>query len=371
MSDLWAWGGLSVCHCGSGMQGFLPHLAFRLVPRHLPRSTMSAIQLTRGFKYVPCEVVRSHAQRTLVTRLLCPLRHPQLSNIHVTFARRAYSRQPVYALAAADGADPLASTQTPSSNPAAQGLSDEEQKNSRNALHATPDPAVSGVDSRAMPEGDEDVEMLNAVSGSQPEAQLVTDKPTELPEGVKVEAVLRDVAPQESTPASAQSVEQPLASITLSTPIQDAIPVPLATQDLASPDTPTAANVVSPGATTAATNSSNISPIKQDWDTILQQFLDMLQLKGHYRSRVLVNSFSIAVLKKGILDFARSRQDILFSLPEEKVRAVLAAGVPYDERKVCNSAVKSPACACLSCCACFSCCASHAVRALFMAQVCD
>ena len=191
-----------------------------------------------------------------------------------------------------------------------------------------------------MPEGDEDVEMLNSVSGSQPEAQLVTDKPTELPDGVQVDMTLQkaqkqDTASlQESPPAEMTAIAQDVVSAATqdATAPQDLTPTGFAipTQDAVAVDTLTATDTP-----TAIIDRTEVSAVNKDWDTTLQQFLDMLSAKGHLNRPMHVNAFSIAIMKKAMLDFARSRQDILFVLPEEKIKAVLAAGVPYQERKVC------------------------------------
>lgn len=83
---------------------------------------------------------------------------------------------------------------------------------------------------------------------------------------------------------------------------------------------------------------SNTSPTStpDEWQTVFQSLLDVINEGNHFEGRVpTANAFSISVLKRGILNFARSRQDILFALPAEKIQAVLKAGPPYKERKVC------------------------------------
>lgn len=73
-----------------------------------------------------------------------------------------------------------------------------------------------------------------------------------------------------------------------------------------------------------------------EWETVFQGFLDTVSQGEHFEGRApAASSFSVGILKRGLLNFARSRQDILFSLPAEKIQAVLAAGPPYTERKVC------------------------------------
>ncbi|KAL3133450.1 hypothetical protein ABBQ38_007313 [Trebouxia sp. C0009 RCD-2024] len=84
---------------------------------------------------------------------------------------------------------------------------------------------------------------------------------------------------------------------------------------------------------TSAESSAAASP--GDWESLLQAFLDIVIEGNHFEGRPpKADAFSISILKRGILNFARARQDILFSLPEEKIRAVLAAGPPYQERKM-------------------------------------
>lgn len=89
---------------------------------------------------------------------------------------------------------------------------------------------------------------------------------------------------------------------------------------------------------------SNTTPTStpDEWQTVFQSLLDVINEGNHFEGRVpTANAFSISVLKRGILNFARSRQDILFALPAEKIQAVLEAGPPYKERKVCLPPIMS------------------------------
>ena len=87
-----------------------------------------------------------------------------------------------------------------------------------------------------------------------------------------------------------------------------------------------------------AVDSSPKTAQRGDWESVLQSFLDVIKEGSFFEGKApRAEAFSISVLKKGILNFARARQDILFSLPVDKIQAVLAAGAPYKERKVINS----------------------------------
>ena len=91
----------------------------------------------------------------------------------------------------------------------------------------------------------------------------------------------------------------------------------------------------SPAVEANASAESSAVGTPGEWESILQAFLDIVIEGNYFEGRPpKADAFSISVLKRGILNFARARQDILFSLPEEKIRAVLAAGPPYQERKV-------------------------------------
>lgn len=72
-----------------------------------------------------------------------------------------------------------------------------------------------------------------------------------------------------------------------------------------------------------------------NWEPAFQSFIDVISKGEHFEGRTpTAKAFTVGVLKRGVLNFARSRQDILFSLPADKIQAVLAAGLPYQERKV-------------------------------------
>ncbi|KAA6425648.1 MAG: hypothetical protein FRX49_04545 [Trebouxia sp. A1-2] len=72
-----------------------------------------------------------------------------------------------------------------------------------------------------------------------------------------------------------------------------------------------------------------------NWEPAFQSFIDVISKGEHFEGRTpTAKAFTVGVLKRGVLNFARSRQDILFSLPADKIQAVLAAGLPYQERKL-------------------------------------
>lgn len=84
-----------------------------------------------------------------------------------------------------------------------------------------------------------------------------------------------------------------------------------------------------------ADSHSSTDSTSGNWESAFQSLLDVISKGQHFEGRTpTAKQFSIGVLKRGVLNFARSRQDILFSLPAEKIQAVLAAGLPYQERKV-------------------------------------
>ena len=84
-----------------------------------------------------------------------------------------------------------------------------------------------------------------------------------------------------------------------------------------------------------ADSHSSTGNTSDKWEPAFQSFLDVISKGQHFEGKTpTAKAFSIGVLKRGVLNFARSRQDILFSLPADKIQAVLAAGLPYQERKV-------------------------------------
>ena len=82
-------------------------------------------------------------------------------------------------------------------------------------------------------------------------------------------------------------------------------------------------------------SSTNGATPPATWETTFQSMIDVVNEGGHFTTTApSATRFTIGVLKRGFLNFARARPDILFSLPEDKIRAVLAADLPYSERKV-------------------------------------
>ncbi len=84
-----------------------------------------------------------------------------------------------------------------------------------------------------------------------------------------------------------------------------------------------------------ADSHSSIDTTADNWESAFQSFLNVISKGEHFEGKTpTAKAFSVGVLKRGVLNFARSRQDILFVLPADKIQAVLAAGLPYQERKV-------------------------------------
>jgi len=84
-----------------------------------------------------------------------------------------------------------------------------------------------------------------------------------------------------------------------------------------------------------ADSHSSTDNTADNWESAFQSFLNVISKGQHFEGKTpTAKAFSVGVLKRGVLNFARSRQDILFSLPADKIQAVLAAGLPYQERKV-------------------------------------
>ena len=91
-----------------------------------------------------------------------------------------------------------------------------------------------------------------------------------------------------------------------------------------------------------AVQSSSSPANSGDWESAFQPFLDVVKQGNYFEGKApSASNFSISTLKRGMLNFARARQDILFTLPAAKVQAVLAAGPPYKERKVMAALCKS------------------------------
>lgn len=295
------------------MQGLICRASTQRVIIYLQRTIMSAA-LTQSLQRfsgqtVACKrpVTRTRLSFTPCSGFACP-----------AFGRGLHAQRSVQMLRAARAADQSASNLAPATEESTQPISDEQQAISRDKLHATPEVPASAIDGSGPPEGDKDSEMLNMAAASQPEALLVSEG-SQLPAGVTVEAVPHTAADAEPEAVPEQTAApEPTAPLKAAS-ISEAAAVPQSAQ---------------PESSAPVNNSAPSQQVTLDWDTVLQQFLDMLLSRGHYSSTVRATSFSIAVLKKGILDFARSRQDILFVLPEAKVKAVLEAGVPYEERKV-------------------------------------
>ena len=143
---------------------------------------------------------------------------------------------------------------------------------------------------------------------------------------------MASIEPKSQQTASEAEVHQPFPGVLADTGVEvvsEAIPT----------EAVLSASVTESNDSAAATSGSSVdssaSVIPGDWDSVFQAFLDVVTEGSYFEGKAPTSqAFSISVLKRGILNFARARQDILFSLPADKIQAVLAAGPPYKERKV-------------------------------------
>ena len=161
---------------------------------------------------------------------------------------------------------------------------------------------------------------------------------TELPEATGIE-----MEPQVTPTAAAvsSSVSEALSPQTGPTPDVEGIETmpgvtPAAEGVEAVPAaTPTSEAVSTSVSEALASQSENGTSPLSEWETAFQSVLDVVDAGSHFPNDTpSAKSFSIGGLKRGLLHFARARQDILFNLPEEKIRSIIAAELPYSERKV-------------------------------------
>ena len=76
--------------------------------------------------------------------------------------------------------------------------------------------------------------------------------------------------------------------------------------------------------------------VDASWRALLQEFIDVAAAGNHFKTpnTPKAEDFAVGTLKKGLLNFARSRQDVVYLLPGDKVKDVINARLPWVERKV-------------------------------------
>ena len=162
---------------------------------------------------------------------------------------------------------------------------------------------------------------LTAVQAQDPDT--IQKEPADRPSGSDLVASIK---PESQQTTSAPEVQQAFPGVQADTGVEvvsEAVPT----------EAVLSASVTESSGAAAAISSDSVVP--EDWDSLFQAFLDVVKEGSHFDGKAPTSqAFSISVLKRGILNFARARQDILFSLPADKIKAVLAAGPPYTERKV-------------------------------------
>ena len=171
---------------------------------------------------------------------------------------------------------------------------------------------------------------LTAVQAQDPQTE-----PADRPAGSDL---VDSIEPKSQQTASEAEVQQPFPGVQADAGVEvvsEAIPT----------EAVLSASVTESNASAAA-NSISVEPsapvVPGDWDSVFQAFLDVITEGSYFEGKAPTSkAFSISVLKRGILNFARARQDILFSLPADKIQAVLAAGPPYKERKVVVASAKN------------------------------
>ena len=168
---------------------------------------------------------------------------------------------------------------------------------------------------------------LTAVQAQDPETTQT--EPADRPAGSDLVASVEPKSQQTASEPEAQQAFPGLQADTGVEVVSEAIPT----------EAVLSASVTESNASAAAKSTSSLdssSPVvPEDWDSVFQAFLDVVKEGSYFEGKAPTSkAFSISVLKRGILNFARARQDILFSLPADKIQAVLAAGPPYKERKV-------------------------------------
>ena len=168
---------------------------------------------------------------------------------------------------------------------------------------------------------------LTAVQAQDPDTTQAesADRPAEAD-------LVASIEPKSQQTASEAEVQQPFPGVQADSGVE-VVSVAIPTEAVLS------ASVTESNASAAANSTSSLEPsapvVAGDWDSVFQAFLDVIREGSYFEGKSPTSkAFSISVLKRGILNFARARQDILFSLPADKIQAVLAAGPPYKERKV-------------------------------------
>ena len=161
--------------------------------------------------------------------------------------------------------------------------------------------------------------------------------------GIPTEAVLSATVTESNAPPAVEpslSVD-PSASVLSASVTESNAPPAVESSLSVDPSTSVlSGSVTESNAPPAVEASLSVDPsasvIPGDWESVFQAFLDVVKEGEYFEGKAPTsNAFSISILKRGILNFARARQDILFSLPADKIQAVLTAGPPYSERKVC------------------------------------
>lgn len=173
---------------------------------------------------------------------------------------------------------------------------------------------------------------LSAVQAQDPDSTQ-----TELADRAHLSDLVVSAETKSQQPASEAEVQQTFPGVQADAGVEvvsEAIP----TEAVLSASV-TESNASAAAAAAAAANSSSVDSrapdIPGDWESVFQAFLDVVAKGNFFEGKVPTpQAFSIGILKRGVLNFARARQDLLFSLPADKIQAMLAAGPPYSERKV-------------------------------------
>ena len=80
------------------------------------------------------------------------------------------------------------------------------------------------------------------------------------------------------------------------------------------------------------------------WTQRYQELLSYLHSHGHWvdaDASPELGGVNVGAAKRAMLNLARARTDMLFSLPRALVEAVFSAGKPYEDRKVRGSLTSS------------------------------
>lgn len=96
----------------------------------------------------------------------------------------------------------------------------------------------------------------------------------------------------------------------------------------------------SPSVDKLAQAEASHNEVRELWNKEWSAFVELL-LKQNYEETVTLSredneqlDDNMATIKRSMLGLARSRRDILYSLPEDKVIALVEAGSPFRDRKV-------------------------------------